>query len=159
MDFSGPTFPLALHVRSTYFIVTSMSPHSGAFLKAYSDQEQPHRPWQYLGTCSVLVNCWVVCNGTSILSSEPYSFSLDLGNSFASFSIEALDLHPDNIGRRKRKGWFRTFHGSHKDQELNSWVGQTYQWEFPRLTVHPIHRRNGCILLFPAHNLLCLPPS
>lgn len=49
------------------------------------------------------------------LSSDPYSFSLDLGNSFASFSIEALGLNPDNIGRRKRKGCFWTSHGSPKD--------------------------------------------
>lgn len=35
------------------FIVTSMSPGSAAFLKAYSVHGQPHGPWQYLGTFSV----------------------------------------------------------------------------------------------------------
>lgn len=52
---------------------------------------------------------------------------LDLGNYFASFSIEALDLNPASIGRRKRKGCFWTFHDFHKDEELNSWVGQAHQ--------------------------------
>lgn len=150
MDFGGPAFHLVLHVRSTSFIVTLKSPHSAAFFKACSVHGQPHGPWHYLGTCFVLLNCWVVFNVTSSFS--VFRSLLFLSGSwkfFASFSIEALGLNPDNIGRRKRKGCFWTSHGSPKD----------HPWEFPRLTIHPVHRRNGCILLFPAHSLLCPPPS